>query len=268
MNNKVGFALSALIILGAGVFLYLNNLPDSTPTATVAAQSVAIEKPEQRHPVIRDLPAPGAIPESTEQVEPQEPVVEIIQPPKELSGSDDLFRFAVEAMTNQAVQWLTPDEQIRKWVLLVDNVANNKVPIKNRPLEFQLPPLNLESSGEMTRLGNNTERTSILIDAFTNVDTTLVVHYYRAWLPTFEQAYEELGQEGDFHSRFIQAIDNVLAVDADAANDATLIQPVVYFKFADPSLEKATRLEKFLWRLGSKNTEKIKRFLKQLKDKL
>jgi hypothetical protein len=43
---------------------------------------------------------------------------------------------------------------------------------------------------------------------------------------------------------------------------------VVYFKYADETLEKASDVEKLMWRLGPKNTQKVQDYLHKLEPEL
>jgi hypothetical protein len=47
-----------------------------------------------------------------------------------------------------------------------------------------------------------------------------------------------------------------------------LVQPVVYYKYADPTLENASDVEKLMWRLGPGNTQKVQDYLHKLEPAL
>jgi PHD/YefM family antitoxin component YafN of YafNO toxin-antitoxin module len=91
--------------------------------------------------------------------------------------------------------------------------------------------------------------------------------YYRAWKPLLEKAYRELGGKGTFQQRLHAALDRVEAVHSLTAQPE-LVQPVVYYKYADPTLESASDVEKLMWRLGPRNTQKVQDYLHRLEPEL
>jgi len=90
---------------------------------------------------------------------------------------------------------------------------------------------------------------------------SIYVRYY----PLFQEAYEELGYPGRyFNDRVIEIIDHLLQTP-DIVEPIRLIQPKVYYLFADPDIEKLSVGQKILIRIGSENAEQLKIRLKDLR---
>lgn len=185
--------------------------------------------------------------------------------PFELDHSDGQVRAAVADFSARFAQWLTPTEQVRKWVVLVDQMADGKVPEKNLPLSYSMAKFSIQREGDRMLLAEaNHSRADLLVDVFTAIPIEPMVAYYRAWRPLLDKAYAEIGGRGTFDKRLRTAIDNVEAVHSLTAQPE-LVQPVVYYKYADETLEQASDVEKLMWRLGPRNTQKLQDYLHRLK---
>ena len=60
----------------------------------------------------------------------------LVAPPVSLEGSDVQVKEAVLDFAPAMASWLLPDQQIRKWVLLVDLMAEGKLPRRYRPAKL------------------------------------------------------------------------------------------------------------------------------------
>lgn len=267
--KPVVFGIFMTLLVGAGLaWLWHSEQTPPPPPAPVADQETS-QPPAAKevHPVIRDLPSTSALPDAeSAAAQPAGNIPTLVEAPAELDQSDQQVLAAVKDLSTLAVQWLTPKEQLRKWVLLVDNMAMGKVPVKNRPLSVAIAPFAVTGSeAEPVLAQSNYARTGPLVDAFVALDPELVAHYYRAWSPLLEEAYKELGQPGAFHDRMLAAIDRVLSVRPLATETIKLKQPAVYYRYADPEKEAATDVEKLMWRMGPRNTVRIQSQLREIK---
>ncbi|MGB3622940.1 DUF3014 domain-containing protein [Ketobacter sp. MCCC 1A13808] len=218
-------------------------------------QQVQRDEPQETLP-------PPAEEDTTPDAPPPPPIVEA---PDSLSDSDEASYKAAENISTTLAQWLTPQEQIRKWVLMVDNVAMGKVPVKNNPVSFPMAPFTVTGNEQNRKLSDlNFKRITPMIDALSVTDPALLARYYRSWQPLLEQAYSELGQPGSFDERFQQAIGRILSVDPKKVSGTALEQPSVFFTYSDKEMENASELDKFLWRMGPVNAERLQSFLKKL----
>lgn len=272
MNIKA-IAPAVVIILatvGAAVWYFLANTEDSTAPLGEGEHTVA-------SPVIADSteqPASGTpsslprkIKRSTAEQATTTPQAQALPPladiPSRLTNSDLGFLQAAQKLAPKMVAWLTPDQQIRKWVFLVDNIAAGKIPSKNRPLSYDIDKFQVDEATAEDRFyvsETNFARADTLINVVTALPPQELIRYYQHWLPLLNNAYDELGRGDSFQDRLLQAIDNILAIEP-LPEKALLQQPSVFYVYADKKLEKADKLNKFFWRLGSENTEKIQSFL-------
>ncbi|WP_439134116.1 DUF3014 domain-containing protein, partial [Pseudomaricurvus sp.] len=154
----------------------------------------------------------------------------------------------------------------RKWVLAVDLLAEGKLPLRHKPLDYPMPSFAVESlnDDEFVSEDSNAERMNQLINAVTTIPPKTLGRYYQSWLPLLEEAYGELGKEDDFNERVDEAVERILAAK-DIDDDEKLVQPHVFYEFEDKSLEQKTALDKALWRMGKENREKLQAYLKELK---
>jgi len=269
--KPVVFGIFMTVLVGAGLAWLWHSEQSVPPSGTPVVAKETSQPPQQErevHPVIRELPATAALPSSrTEaQPEPKDNVPEVVAAPTELDQSDNQVDKAVKDLSATITQWITPKEQLRKWVLLVDNIASGKVPVKNRPVNFSLTPFAVTGSEEAPVMAeSNFARTEPLVNAFVGLDPELLAHYYGAWSPLLQDAFQELGQPGQFHDRLLAAIDRVLAVQPLEEEAIHLQQPAVYFRYADPQQEAASDVEKLLWRMGSRNMIRLQSQLREIR---
>ncbi len=271
-----GILMTLLAGVGLGWLWYSQQPPQSEPVQPVANETAEPAPEKQLHPVVREPQPTEAAAEPTTDESPattSAPSVPPLTPaPTDLNQSDATTREVIkdlsrkEELPTSLLQWLTPKEQVRKWVLLVNNVAMGKVPVKNRPLEFSMKPFAVTGTEDQPLLAEaNFTRLDPLVNAFVSLDAQLLARYYRAWEPLLQEAYDELGQPGPFRERLLAAIDRVLAVQPLDDMPIRLKQPSVYYRYADPQLEAASDVEKLLWRMGPRNTVRIQ-IQSQLRD--
>lgn len=255
----IAFLMVALLAMGAALF-YMATKPPELP-AISSPPPVPQPTTSQRAPE-----RPAQIPA----VQPPQPEfgdadLAPVAAPRELDRSDNQVREAARDLSPSLLAWLTPDEQMRKWVLLVVNLANGEVPSKHLPIKYSMLPFDVtERNGKLYAKPFNYMRLQPLVDRAIEVSPEKAAAYYRRWQPMFEKAYDELGLEGNFHGHLLKAIDNVLAAKPLPRN-ASLKQPEVNYLYEDPNLESATELSRLLWRMGPANTEKLQEFLLALK---
>lgn len=254
MNGKViAFIVVALAVIGVGWYLAQDRSESQTAAVTPGLPPPAAEAPAVE----------GGVIERDEAVM-QTPQV-AVPPPPALAESDEPARSAAADLGAKLVAWMTPEEQVRKWVLLVDMAADGKVPAKNRPLVYPMAAFKAEPTAEKGsfRLSDaNFGRAGDLVEVLVNMPPQKAADYYRAWLPLLREAYAELGKPDDFDQRLRLAIDRVLAVQP-LESTPELARPNVFYTYADPRLEKASDLDKLMWRLGPDNLGRLQTYLRE-----
>jgi hypothetical protein len=125
----------------------------------------------------------------------------------------------------------------------------------------------------VTRKGNtittnpdNAARYAPFMRVVAAVDAAKLAQLYVRFYPLFQQAYQELGYpNGYFNDRLIKVIDLLLKTPA-LPGPVALVQPSVYYKYADPGLESLSAGQKILLRLGNQNEAIAKTKLLQFRN--
>jgi hypothetical protein len=255
MNWKIALAL--VVVAGVGIWgWYLQR---------------EFPADDESVPVSIGVPPAAAPPPHAAEPQPIAPQVErqpLVAAPNTLDNSDAQVRAAVTDFAAQLTQWLTPDEQLRRWVVLIDQLADGKLPLKNRPLNYPMAAFKTQRANEKLVLDPaNYARADLLTQIFTAIPIEHLADYYHAWRPVLDKAYSEIGGSGGFDKRLRTAIKRVEKVQPLKVH-AELIRPVTYYKYADPTLESASDVEKLMWRLGPENSKRVQDYLRRLEPEL
>ena len=265
MKNWI-IALIVAIVIGGAVGWLLSG----KDTEDQAPQPVGSSEPVVAPPVVVESEQPEPVAEEPAMTEPEpEPPVPV---PEKLDDSDGTVAEAVAQLSPKLAQWLVPEEQVRKWVLVVDMMAAGEVPRRHTPWNYPLPAFAVEAASDngsasiehFLAADSNEERLTAMLDAIRVIPPRTLGRYYRAWLPTLEQAYSELGKPGTFAGRVDEAVTRILAVPA-APEAAELERPHVFYQYSDPALEQQDALTKALWRAGDDNRKALQAYLRELR---
>ncbi len=278
MSKKVSIALFAILLIGIGLYLlinqHLNSLQYTGQTIAPIPTATATALPQNIEPILATptpevankshAPAPTPIPSET---------------PPPLNQSDEHLAFKLSTLNNgsELVALLSAEESIRKIVRAIYGLSEGRIVREYRPVTSPKGVFNAYKIGQQTKgteqelyriSRENDARYSPYISLFASLNTPALITLYGFYLPTLEAAYQELGiGHGDFHNTLIKAIDVLL--DAPITQDAILlIQPSVMYKFSDPTLEKLPSAHKLMLRMGQENREALKLELKAFKTRL
>lgn len=264
----------AIALVSVSVFYANKNdaqktLPElSSSTVGTVVPMPTFERPPAEASQATVHPAPADVKPQPEAVQENQAAPVIREPLPTLADSDDVFVSAAVDMTPSFSVWLTPKQQIRRWVSLVNIVAEEGVLISDLPLDYPMPKFKADEQGEQLFFNvNNQKRAQSLIDAVTAIPPSVLIGFYHHWQPLFEQAYAEFGNDDTFDQVLHRAIDNILAIPA-LPQPQELKQPAVFYVYADAQLEQANKLTKFMWRLGLENNQRIHSYLTQIKSAL
>jgi hypothetical protein len=258
MSGRQSFLLviGVILLVVIGYFL-LRDAPRSEPE-----QSTQVV-PVQPVPVARETAVPEA-PEPEPAI-PTEKRPALIGPAASIALSQPLLIDILNNLSPDLVQWMVSEELLRKWVILIDQIADGSLTTKHLPLTYEMAPFAVEGNKDLARVAPaNYARAKPLIKAVTRIKPETLVAYYRLWQPLLEEAYAELGKGGTFDDRVLQAIRQLQSVPPMPAQGDIQARPVMY-KYIDPKLEKAPALHKWMWRLGPQNQSDIKTYLTQVK---
>jgi hypothetical protein len=254
-RKKRGDRLAWLLILfvvaisvGIGFFVYRKNLapPAPLPRLPLAAASPAAPAVSAT-PVVSRTPLP------------------------ELDASDAFVRNLVAALSaNPAwATWLATDGLVRRFVVVVDNVAEGVSPTKQVPFLAPKGKFNIVERGQSVFVDPKSyRRYDLVANVIESLDPKGTVEAYRRLKPLVDHAYSELGYpDRKFDVTLAKAIDRLLETPVPGG-EVALRPGLRSYKLADPELEAATPAQKQFMRLGPENMTKIKKKLRELREAL
>ena len=220
-------------------------------------------------PPAAQAPAPKPAPEPAIRYPIEEKPQE--KPLPALNQSDPTVKDALRGLWNDKTlaQYFNLETFVRRVVATVDNLARPKaaqrlMPMKPVPGQFRV---NTQGS-EITVSPENAQRYAGYIKLLEAVDTAKLVDVYVRFYPLFQQAYEDLGYPNTyFNDRLIEVIDHLLAAPELPPN-AKLVQPKVFYQFADPDLERRSAGQKIMMRIGNENAGRDKAKLQEIRNEL
>jgi len=148
----------------------------------------------------------------------------------------------------------------------VDNLPRHKVAVELRPVKPTAGEAVTAVQGGVTTLGEaNFERYAPLARAVQGTDVKALAVVYERLYPLFQQAYEDLGYPGKyFNDRLVEVIDHLLQTPEVPA-PIPVVQPKVFWQYADASLENRSAGQKLLIRMGPQNARIIKAKLREFR---
>ncbi|GAA5524249.1 hypothetical protein Maes01_00803 [Microbulbifer aestuariivivens] len=261
-QSSRGWILGLIIVaaIAAGAYFFLRGSPAPAPAPPPAAEPQPEPAPEV---TLEPEPEPQtAAPAPAPAPEPQRPLPPLNQ--SDAAARADLLSLAPDGALGR---WIVPDEVVRKWVAAVTAAAGGEMMAKNRPYNSPPEELIIKEAGAtgMQLSEENYQRYDAPVRLFAMADTDTAIQLYRFWYPRLSQAFGELGM-GDktFQQVFLKAIDVALAAP-QAEQPIQLVRPSVYYKFADPQLEKLPGVHKLMIRIGPENAARVKEKLRALK---
>ncbi|WP_237057138.1 DUF3014 domain-containing protein [Microbulbifer sediminum] len=265
-NSSQGWiiGLAVVIVLAIGAYFFLSSPPEpETPEPAVSEPEPEPEpEPEvdlEPEPEMADTSEPEPAPEPERELPPLND--------SDKAVSQDLLSLAPEGALGR---WLVSDEVIRKWVAAVNAASSGQMMAKNRPYKSPKGSLAVEETGAtgMVLSEENYQRYDTPVRLLASMDNDAALALYRFWYPRLAEAFAELGmQDRTFHDQVLKAID--VALDAPKAEQPIqLVRPSVYFKFADPNMEKLPGVHKLMIRMGPDNAARVKEKLEALKAEL
>jgi DUF3014 family protein len=260
MKSPIWWITLILAIAGIATILYFhywyNQAPEPLPQAPTPAPAEV--KPE---------------PETKAEPKIQYPVTEPEQmkPLPALGDSDAAMKETLTGIVGQKAfaEFFYLDRIIRRIVATVDNLPREKVaqrlmpvkPVAGRFLvtgkedDFEINPANYARYAPYIRLAET-------------VNVKKLVAAYVYFYPLFQQAYKELGYPaGYFNDRLVVVIDHMLAAP-NVQGPVKLVQPRVFYQFADPELESLSAGQKIMIRMGTENAARVKAKLKEIRREL
>lgn len=221
----------------------------ATPVVPAAAPAPVSPEPQISHPIAADNAAASAA----------LPALNDSDPVAHDSLVGVLGRHAVE-------QFLVPQNVVRHFVATVDNLPRRKLAAELRPVKPTPGQAATAAQGEITTLSDaNFERYAPLMRVVQATDVKALALVYERLYPLFQQSYEDLGYPGKyFNDRLVEVIDHLLQAPEVSA-PIKLVQPKVFYEYADPGLESRSAGQKLLIRMGPANARAIKAKLREFR---
>ncbi|MGN6282330.1 DUF3014 domain-containing protein [Frateuria sp.] len=246
-----------VLAIAVGVFIWRKATqaggepaPAATATTATTGTGPAAASTAIQHPIAQATPAPAST-----------------APLPALDASDTDVAGALLALGGKPLDGLLQRDQIiRRFVATVDalprqSVGTNILPLKTPQGAFLVE----QAEGSITLSPRNAERYAPYMQVLKGVDPKALVGWYVAHYPLFQQAYRDLGYpKGYFNDRLVVAIDDMLAAPVPDA-PVTLVQPKVFYRYADPGLEARSAGQKLLMRLGADDEARVKAKLRQIR---
>ena len=253
-NNKLKATLALVIILGGGIaayFYWQQTQPEPVAVVKAPAPLIAEAPKAEAGQIIETAPA--------------------ITPLPKLAESDSFVLDALAGLVgNKSLMKLFHTERvIRNIVATIDNLPRMKLPVSVIPLE-QAPGkfMTIGDEGKLSISPKNAARYVPYMNIAEAIDTRKLVEFYVRLYPLFQQAYVDIGYPNNyFNDRLLEVIDDLLDAP-DIKEPVKLVQPKVFYLFADPDLEELSIGQRILIRIGSKNEAKIKARLVEIKQEL
>jgi hypothetical protein len=211
-------------------------------------------------------PPPEAAPPAATQPAIRNPIVALDEIDPNLSATEQV---ATLISTPRFEALFVPGEFVRKLVATVDNLTRGEVAARMNPARPPGGDLVAAGEGEGLVLGAaNFARYSPWIELVDSLDADATAALYKRLYPQFQKAYEDLGNpDGYFNDRVIEVIDHLLSAPPAPAT-IELLQPSVYYTFADPALESQSAGRKLLLRMGPGNAARVQAKLKEVRDRI
>ncbi len=255
-NKAIWWSAAAVVVVIAGIGAYYRYY----------GQPAVPQKVEEKRP--------PPLPPATDNGGIQHPIPATAgetAPLPALNQSDQLVRDSLLGVlgSKSVEQFLVPENVVRHVVVTIDNLPRKKVAVDLRPIKPTPGDALVASQGDTTTLSTaNYARYAPIIHLVETTDPKTLATVYFHLYPLFQQAYEDLGYPGRFfNDRLVEVIDHLLAAPEPQA-PIELVQPKVFYQYADPKLEDLSAGQKLMIRMGPANERSLKAKLRELRAEL
>lgn len=259
-----------LLIAGAGAYYYL-QLDKAGEQETQSAKTQQLQLPEDATPEIQHpiTEPPVIIGDSTDETPA---ATEVEEPLPLLEESDDKIKEILSGIIGNdwVSQFFKQTGIIHRFVVTIDSLPRKEVPVKWRLLPSTSGDflVHKDASDKITLDPDNFKRYGAYMQLLDRLDTEQFVKWYTRFYPLIQQDYDSLGYKNQyFNDRFIFVIDHLLETP-EVIGTIELVQPKVFYNFADPALQKLSAGQKILLRIGPANTAILKARLIEIREQL
>lgn len=239
------------------------SMPEAPPEPEAELPEPELFEPPQR-------PAEVVIGEETEAPQPLEPVVEVEQD-LPLDVSDVAIKAAVvQAIRSpQISRLLVDDGLLQKFVINVNNLANEEITLKDNVLVAPTQSFSVYNQADRVWIDRSSfQRYNPYVDAIESVSVDDLLEVYETYKPTLIEKFAEIARPGDeLDETLMRAIDELLDTPLVPVPIEVYSESVMY-KFADPKIEALSEPQKQMIRMGPDNMRRLKDVLRDLKAEL
>jgi hypothetical protein len=237
-------------------------------TVAAAIGAYFLLRPGAEEPIPPPLSTVAATPEPTPEPTPSpepepEPIIDL--PP--LDQSDAIVRQLAAGLSSRPtfVAWLVNDSLIRRFVVVVDNVAAGLSPASH--LDFLAPKERFRvASGVHPYVVDvrSYQRYDQAATVFASLDAPGCAKLIGILQPLLAEAYRELGYpDADFGETLQRAVAHLQRTPV-AEGEVALEPGVISYRLADPQLEALSDAQKHLLRMGPANIRKVQAKLREI----
>jgi len=185
-----------------------------------------------------------------------------------LDESDDAVRELVGHLSSHpsVAAWLTTDDLIRNFTVVVSNIANGEPAARRVPVLKPRTPFLVDEQDEDVFINPRSyARYTPLATAASSIDPAGAARLYTTLKPRIEDAYRELGYpDTPFDQTLERAIVLLLKTPIPAGQVALRPAGANAFAFVDPKLEALTPSQKLLIRFGPDNARAVQSSLRAI----
>lgn len=188
-----------------------------------------------------------------------------------LADSDGFILDELNALIGNPslMEYFVSERLIRNIVVTVDNLPSrkltrNKLPMKPVPGSF----FTQGKEGNRIIGPQNARRYAPYVKIAQAIDSKALVELYIKLYPLFQQVYEDLGYPKKYFNDRLVVVLNHLIATPDIQEPVRLVQPKVFYQYADPDLENRSIGQRILMRIGSRNEAIIKAKLREFRQEL
>jgi len=270
-NNNLIFAVVILIII-AGVAAFILLKPEEQPVQVVediVTEEVPVVEYQNPEPEPETSePEPELVVVETAPERTPEPVPEV-EPLPTLNESDEVVVARMdELLSDQVMSLMVTDDLIRRGVVYVDNIAKGKVALSHAPVERPKESFKVIEGDILTIDPNSYERYTPYVKLFTSLSAAQVIRMYDEYKPLINEAYAEIGYEGDAFTGTLEEAIDVLLDTPEPKGEMPLVRNSVTYQYAYSEWENLPDAQKQLLRMGPENMKKVKAALRNIKAEL
>lgn len=219
------------------------------------------DAPPAEAPVVETAPSPAPAPDVTPLGTTPFPA-EV--PP--LGDSDSFVRTWAPRLSAhpRLAAWLTSDDLIRNFVLVVTRIADGRTPAGQIPVLKPTGTFQVVERGEDLFIdARSFARYNDVAEGFVSLDPATAAQLYATLKPRIEEAHAELGGAGSFDATLERAI--VQLVRTPIPGGPIQVEPSgIGYRPTDPRLAELTGAQQHLLRMGPVNARRVQTQLRAL----